>query len=145
MSGPTSGVESRYDVELVSVGTRPRRVAPIVASFTELSKREAWELLLRTPVFILEGAGYATAQGAKEALERAGATVEMQARDVQVPGPAPQTPTPISPGRIALLVVGIVITLAILALVLFALTFASTLDALRTESAYESVGKGDST
>lgn len=87
-------VEPRYDVELISVGTKPRRVALTVASFTDLRNEEAKELLRTAPVLILQGASYATAEGAREALERLGATVEVRAYEVDTPGPPPQSSTP---------------------------------------------------
>jgi ribosomal protein L7/L12 len=87
-------VEPRYDVELISVGTKPRRVARTVASFTDLRNEEAKGLLRTAPVFILRNASYATAEGAREALERLGATVEVRAYEVDTPGLAPQPSTP---------------------------------------------------
>jgi hypothetical protein len=94
MLGSPSNLEPRYDVVLVSAGTRPRRVAQTIASFTDLRREEAWELLRRAPELILQGASYATAEGARQALERRGATVELRAYDVEVPEPAPNSSEP---------------------------------------------------
>jgi len=94
MGDSQGNVEPRYDVELISVGTKPRRVARTVASFTDLRNEEAKELLPTAPVLILQGASYATAEGAREALERLGATVEVRAYEVDTPGPPPQSSTP---------------------------------------------------
>lgn len=46
-------------------------------------------------MLILQGASYATAEGARQALERRGATVELQAHDVEVPGPEPSSTIPL--------------------------------------------------
>ncbi len=91
MVGSPSNLETRYDVVLVSAGTRPRRTAQTIASFTDLRKEEAWEHLRRAPEVILQGASYATAEGARQALERRGATVELRAYDVEVPEPEPSS------------------------------------------------------
>jgi hypothetical protein len=117
MAVSSSNVQARYDVVLASGGANPRRVAPIIASFTELRRREAWELLQRAPVLILQGVGYATAQGAKEALERRGATVELRAYDMETAGPAPQSSTPPTSW---LTVLGIVIAVIVILLIILA-------------------------
>jgi hypothetical protein len=118
MTDSPVNVKRRYDVELISVGTKPRRVALTVASFTDLRIEEAKELLRTAPVLILRNASYATAEGAREALQRRGATVEVRAYDMEIAGPTPQPSTPTTWGQIALviLVVGILIFI-ILALV----------------------------
>jgi hypothetical protein len=72
MTDSPVNVEPRYDVELISVGTKPRRVAWTVASFTDLRNEEATGLLRTAPFLILQNASYATAVGAREALERRG-------------------------------------------------------------------------
>jgi len=79
MAASRRSMERRYDVVLVSAGTRPKRVARTIRTFTDLRQEEASELLRRAPVPILQSAHYATAEGARDALERRGATVEMQA------------------------------------------------------------------
>lgn len=90
-------VERRYDVVLVSAGTRPKRVARTIRTFTDLRKEEASELLRSAPVPILQGAHYATAAGARDALERRGAIVKMRAYDVEVPRPEPGSIPPTEP------------------------------------------------
>jgi ABC-type multidrug transport system fused ATPase/permease subunit len=111
MADSPANVERRYDVELTSVGTKPRRVARTVASFTDLRNEKAKELLRTAPVLILRNASYATAEGAREALERRGATVEVRAYDMEIAAPKPQPSTPTTWGQIALviLMVGILI------------------------------------
>jgi hypothetical protein len=111
MTDSPGNLERRYDVELISVGSKPRRVARTVASFTDLRNEEAKELLRTAPVLILRNASYATTEGAREALERRGATVEVRAYEVDTPGPTPQPSTPTTWGQIALMIlmVGILI------------------------------------
>jgi hypothetical protein len=114
MAGSPVNVEARYEVELVSVGARPRRVAWTVANITGLRKREAGELLRMAPVLILQDASYATAEGAKEALERRGATVEMRAHDVEVPKPEPGPVAPVGAGGALFLAMVIIFVFALL-------------------------------
>jgi hypothetical protein len=114
MAVSPGNVETRYDVELVSAGTKPRRVAWTVASITGLGRREAAELLRKAPVLILRDASYATAEGAKEALERRGATVEMRAHDVEVPKSEPGPVAPAGAGGILFLVMVIIFVFALL-------------------------------
>jgi len=97
MADSQGNVEPRYDVELISIGTNSRRVARTVASFADLRNEEAKELLRTAPVLILRNASYATAEGARDALERLGATVEMRAYDVEAPRPEPGSVPPMEP------------------------------------------------
>jgi ribosomal protein L7/L12 len=94
IAGSRGNVETRYDIKLVSAGTKPRRLAWTIASITGLRVRDAWELLRKAPVLILRGAYYGTAEGAREALERRGATVELRAYDVEAPQPKPSSLAP---------------------------------------------------
>jgi ribosomal protein L7/L12 len=79
-------VESRHDLRLVSAGHKPRRVARIIAGFTDRTRREAMGMIETAPVLILQGANYATAEDARIALERLGATVEERAYEVETAG-----------------------------------------------------------
>jgi ribosomal protein L7/L12 len=114
MAGSTGNGETRYDITLVSAGTKPKRVAWTLASITGLRRREAWGLLAKAPVLILRDASYATAEGAREALERRGATVEMRAHDVVVPKPEPSPVAPAGPGGMLLLAIVIIFVFALL-------------------------------
>lgn len=89
----TRVVESRYDVRLVAAGQKPKRVARIIAEFTDRTRREAMGMIETAPVLILRGASYATAEGARMALERLGATVEVRGYEVETDG-RPQSSTP---------------------------------------------------
>jgi ABC-type Na+ efflux pump permease subunit len=102
--------ESRYDVVLLSAGPKERRVVRIIAEFTYRTRQQALELVQTAPVLILQGAGYATAEGARLALERLGATIEVRASDVETPW-TPDPSTPMGAGQIALVIlfVGILI------------------------------------
>jgi hypothetical protein len=87
-------VESRHDLRLVTAGHKPRRVARIIAGFTDRTRREAMGMIETAPVLILRGANYATAEDARIALERLGATVEERAYEVETAGRPPQSSTP---------------------------------------------------
>ena len=87
-------VESRHDLRLVSAGHKPRRVARIIAGLTDRTRREAMGMIETAPVLILQGASYATAEGARMALERLGAAVEVRAYEVETAGQPPQPSTP---------------------------------------------------
>ncbi len=119
MVGSPSNLETRYDVVLVSAGTRPRSVARTIASFTDLRREEAWELLRRDPELILQGASYATAEGSRQALERRGATVELRAYDVEVPEPAPNSSEPLRGSQAVLITVAIIVLVAFIVLMVF--------------------------
>lgn len=123
MSSQASYAITGYEVILLSAGTEPKRVAKAIVANTDLRRAEALELIQAAPVTIIEGAGFATAEGAREALESAGATVEVRAYEVETPAAPLQSPTPLTAGQIALRGVGILIALAVLALVIFLLTF----------------------
>lgn len=63
MARSPTNVATRYDVTLVSAGPKPRRVARIIAEFTLRERAEALEMIETAPVLILQGAGYASADG----------------------------------------------------------------------------------
>src|SRR6266508_1320564 len=105
MVGSPSNLETRYDVVLVSAGTRPRSVARTIASFTDLRREEAWELLRRDPELILQGASYATA--------------ELRAYDVEVPEPAPNSSEPLRGSQAVLITVAIIVLVAFIVLMVF--------------------------
>jgi len=120
MATSRRNVERRYDIVLVSSGTRPSRIARTITGFTDLRKEpgaylnnaEARQLVRRAPVLIVQGASYATAERARQALERRGATVELRAYDVEVPRPEPSSVAPFKWGwRSALFIAMIVIIL----------------------------------
>jgi len=115
--------ESQYDVVLLAAGPKERRVVRTIAEFTDRTRQQALELVQTAPVLILQGAGYATAEGARLALERLGATIEVRAYDVETPWP-PEPSTPMRAGQIALVIVIvgilILITLAVLASIIVA-------------------------
>ncbi len=92
MAGPHRNVVTRYDIELVSSGTKPIRVARTIATFTNLGKKRAWELLRNAPVVAIQGASRWTAEEARQQLERRGATVKVRAYDVEVPNPEFSSP-----------------------------------------------------
>jgi hypothetical protein len=98
-------------------GSQSQTRGPDHRQLHRVEKEEAWELLQRAPVLILQGVGYATAQGAKEALERRGATVELRAYDMETAGPAPQSSTPPTSW---LTVLGIVIAVIVILLIILA-------------------------
>src|SRR5262245_47212322 len=118
VADPPRNLETRYDVTLVSVGRKPKRVAKAIASSADLGEREAWELLQKAPILILQGARYATAERAKEALERRGATVEMRAYEVEVPRPEPRSPSSLPLGVSLFILVLAVIIVTVLIIVL---------------------------
>jgi hypothetical protein len=126
MTDSPVNLEPRYDVELISVGTKPRRVAWTVASFTDLRNEEAKELLRTAPFLILRNASYATAEGAREALERRGATVEVRACEVDTRGAPPQSSTPPTSWLTALgIVIAVVVILFVILVVVASLIVAN--------------------
>jgi hypothetical protein len=95
MDGSRSGaLESRYDVTLVSAGGKPQRAARIIGEFTDRTRQEAMGMIETAPVLILRGAGYATAEGARMALERLGAEVEVRAYEVETARPPQSSARP---------------------------------------------------
>jgi ribosomal protein L7/L12 len=85
---------------LLSAGPKDRRVVRTIAEFTDRTRQQALELVQTAPVLILQGAGYATAESARLALERLGATIEVRAHDVEAPWPR-ELSTPMPLGQIA--------------------------------------------
>jgi large subunit ribosomal protein L7/L12 len=69
--------KTSFDVVLVSAGDKKINVIKEVRSLTSLGLKEAKELVESAPKAVLEGASKDDAAKAKEALEGAGATVEL--------------------------------------------------------------------
>lgn len=67
-----------YDVMLTEVGQKKVQVIKEVRSLTSLGLKEAKTLVDGAPAPVLEGVDKEAAEKAKEALEVAGATVELQ-------------------------------------------------------------------
>jgi large subunit ribosomal protein L7/L12 len=67
-----------FDVVLTSAGDKKIQVIKEVRSLTSLGLKEAKELVDSAPKAIIEGASKGDAEKAKEALEAAGGTVELQ-------------------------------------------------------------------
>ncbi|NNF09700.1 MAG: 50S ribosomal protein L7/L12 [Acidimicrobiia bacterium] len=67
-----------FDVMLSSVGDKKIQVIKEVRGLTKLGLKEAKELVESAPVAVLEGVDQETADKAKEALEGAGAQVELK-------------------------------------------------------------------
>jgi len=122
-------VESRHDLRLVSTGHKRRRVARIIAGFTGRTRREAMGMIETAPVLILQGANHATAEDARMALERLGATVEERAYEVETAGPPPQSSTPPTSRQTVWTIVGwgllILVLLLIILVVVVSLIVAS--------------------
>ncbi|MFN3219664.1 MAG: 50S ribosomal protein L7/L12 [Acidimicrobiales bacterium] len=69
--------KTNFDVVLVSAGDKKINVIKEVRALTSLGLKEAKELVESAPKAVLEGASKDDAAKAKEALEGAGATVEL--------------------------------------------------------------------
>lgn len=67
-----------FDVVLTGVGEKKINVIKEVRGLTTLGLKEAKELVESAPKAVIEGASKADAEKAKEALEAAGASVELQ-------------------------------------------------------------------
>ncbi len=67
-----------FDVVLTGAGEKKINVIKEVRSLTSLGLKEAKELVESAPKAVLEGASKADAEKAKEALEGAGASVELK-------------------------------------------------------------------
>ena len=67
-----------FDVVLTGAGEKKINVIKEVRGLTSLGLKEAKELVESAPKAIIEGANKADAEAAKEALEAAGASVELQ-------------------------------------------------------------------
>ena len=78
--GDAGAVEEKdsFDVVLTSAGEKKIQVIKEVRSLTSLGLKEAKELVDGAPKPILEGASKDDAEKAKEALEAAGGSVELQ-------------------------------------------------------------------
>ena len=70
--------KDEFDVMLNAVGDKKIQVIKEVRALTSLGLKEAKELVESAPVAVLEGADQEAADKAKEALEGAGATVELK-------------------------------------------------------------------
>jgi large subunit ribosomal protein L7/L12 len=70
--------KDEFDVVLASAGEKKIQVIKEVRGLTSLGLKEAKELVDGAPKSILEGVDKETAEKAKEALEGAGATVELK-------------------------------------------------------------------
>ena len=79
-AGDAGGEEEKdaFDVVLTAAGDKKIQVIKEVRGLTSLGLKEAKELVDNAPKPILEGASKEDAEKAKEALEGAGATVELQ-------------------------------------------------------------------
>ncbi len=85
VAGPAGGgaaeaaeEQDEFDVILVAAGEKKINVIKEVRALTNLGLKEAKELVDNAPKAILEKAGKDDANKAKEALEGAGATVELK-------------------------------------------------------------------
>lgn len=78
--GEAAGGEekSKYDVILADAGDKKIEVIKQVRGLTSLGLKEAKDLVESAPKPVLEGASKEDAEKAKEALEGAGATVELK-------------------------------------------------------------------
>lgn len=76
--GAAAEEKDSFDVVLTSAGDKKINVIKEVRGLTSLGLKEAKELVESAPKPILEGANKDDAEKAKEALEAAGATVELQ-------------------------------------------------------------------
>jgi hypothetical protein len=109
--------ESQYDVVLLSAGAKERRVVRIIAEFTDRTRQQALELVQTAPVLILQGASYATAEGARLALERLGAAIDVRASDVATPRP-PEPSTTNGGWPIPLVILFVVILILFILIIL---------------------------
>ena len=76
--GAAEEEKTEFDVVLTSAGDKKIQVIKEVRGITSLGLKEAKELVDNAPKPILEGASKEDAEKAKEALEAAGGTVELQ-------------------------------------------------------------------
>ena len=76
--GAEAEEKDSFDVVLTAAGDKKINVIKEVRGLTSLGLKEAKELVESAPKPILEGANKDDAEKAKEALEAAGATVELQ-------------------------------------------------------------------
>lgn len=80
-----------YSVELTATGLNKARIVKALQDLTEMSEREASDLVFsRPPVALLTGVDRATAEAARAALTAAGASVDIRsATGPRAPGGAP--------------------------------------------------------
>ena len=76
--GESAEEKDSFDVVLTGAGDKKINVIKEVRGLTSLGLKEAKELVESAPKAILEGASKDDAEKAKEALEAAGASVELQ-------------------------------------------------------------------
>jgi large subunit ribosomal protein L7/L12 len=76
-AGGDAEEKDTFDVVLTGAGDKKIQVIKEVRSLTSLGLKEAKELVDNAPKPVIEGASKEDAQRAKEALEGAGATVEL--------------------------------------------------------------------
>ncbi len=76
--GETAEEKDSFDVVLTDAGDKKIGVIKEVRGLTSLGLKEAKELVESAPKAVLEGASKEDAEAAKEALEGAGATVELK-------------------------------------------------------------------
>jgi len=76
--GAPAEEKDEFDVVLTGAGDKKIQVIKEVRSLTSLGLKEAKDLVESAPKAILEGVPKADAEAAKEALEGAGATVELK-------------------------------------------------------------------
>ena len=77
-SGEEADENDSFDVVLTGAGDKKIQVIKEVRSLTNLGLKDAKELVDGAPNSVLEGASKEDAEKAKEALERAGASVELR-------------------------------------------------------------------
>jgi len=77
-SGADEEEQTAFDVVLMGAGEKKIQVIKEVRALTSLGLKEAKELVDNAPKAVIEGASKEDAQKAKEALEGAGATVELK-------------------------------------------------------------------
>ena len=77
-SGEEADEKDSFDVVLTGAGDKKIQVIKEVRSLTNLGLKDAKELVDGAPNSVLEGAAKEDAEKAKEALERAGASVELR-------------------------------------------------------------------
>ena len=79
-AGEAAAAEEKdsFDVVLTSAGDKKIQVIKEVRGITGLGLKEAKDLVEAAPKAVLEGASKADAEKAKEAIEGAGGTVELQ-------------------------------------------------------------------
>ena len=77
-SGEEADEKDSFDVVLTGTGEKKIQVIKEVRSLTNLGLKDAKELVDGAPNSVLEGASKEDAEKAKEALERAGASVELR-------------------------------------------------------------------